>query len=79
MNEIIVYHHVLAEIARPVANTLIEVGQADAVGPCAHPEGNGQTEEGLRSWGQMTPVFETGEWGLDTVEMRPAPDRDGHR
>jgi protocatechuate 3,4-dioxygenase, alpha subunit len=51
-----------------VKDVLLEVWQANSEGHYAHPEGQGDVEEGFRGWGRVITDFETGEWGFDTIK-----------
>ncbi|MCA1288429.1 protocatechuate 3,4-dioxygenase subunit alpha [Salipiger bermudensis] len=59
----------------PVKDVLIETWQANADGVYAHPESEGEVEEGFRGWGRVITDFETGEWGFDTVKPGPVKAR----
>ncbi|WP_370275849.1 protocatechuate 3,4-dioxygenase subunit alpha [Roseovarius indicus] len=61
----------------PVKDVLLEAWQANAEGVYAHPEHEGQVEEGFRGWGRVITDFETGEWGFDTVKPGPVMGRNG--
>ncbi|MEM8541476.1 MAG: protocatechuate 3,4-dioxygenase subunit alpha, partial [Pseudomonadota bacterium] len=52
----------------PVKDVLLEIWQANSEGIYAHPEGDGEVEEGFRGWGRVITNFETGEWGFDTIK-----------
>jgi len=59
----------------PVKDVLIEAWQANASGVYAHPESEGEVEDGFRGWGRVITDFETGEWGFDTVKPGPVKAR----
>ena len=61
----------------PVKDVLLEAWQANAEGVYAHPEHEGQVEDGFRGWGRVITDFETGEWGFDTVKPGPVKGRNG--
>ncbi len=61
----------------PVKDVMLEVWQANAEGSYAHPESNGEVEDGFRGWGRVITNFETGEWGFDTIKPGPVPGRNG--
>lgn len=61
----------------PVKDVMLEVWQANAEGIYAHPESNGEAEDGFRGWGRVITNFETGEWGFDTIKPGPVPGRNG--
>ena len=61
----------------PVKDVLLEAWQANAEGVYAHPEHEGQVEEGFRGWGRVITDFDTGEWGFDTVKPGPVMGRNG--
>lgn len=56
---------------------LIEVWQANAGGIYAHPESNGEVEEGFRGWGRVIADFDSGEWSFETVKPGAVPGRSG--
>lgn len=61
----------------PVKDVLLEAWQANAEGVYAHPEHDGEVEEGFRGWGRVITDFETGEWGFDTVKPGCVMGRNG--
>jgi protocatechuate 3,4-dioxygenase, alpha subunit len=61
----------------PVKDVLIEVWQANAAGIYAHPESDGDVEDGFRGWGRVITDFETGKWGFDTIKPGPVIGRRG--
>ncbi len=52
----------------PVKDVLLEAWQANAKGVYAHPESDGDVEEGFRGWGRVITDFASGEWGFDTIK-----------
>ncbi|NOD93649.1 protocatechuate 3,4-dioxygenase subunit alpha [Ruegeria sp. HKCCD4884] len=52
----------------PIKDVLLEAWQANADGVYAHPEDEGDVEDGFRGWGRVITDFETGEWAFDTVK-----------
>jgi protocatechuate 3,4-dioxygenase alpha subunit len=58
-----------------VKDVLIEAWQANADGIYAHPENQGETENGFCGWGRVITDFETGEWGFDTIKPGCTPGR----
>ena len=52
----------------PIKDVLLEAWQANADGVYAHPEDEGDVEDGFLGWGRVITDFETGEWGFDTVK-----------
>ncbi|MCX2724605.1 protocatechuate 3,4-dioxygenase subunit alpha [Roseibium salinum] len=61
----------------PIKDVLLEAWQANADGIYAHPEHQGEVEEGFRGWGRVITDFETGDWGFDTVKPGPVKTPDG--
>jgi protocatechuate 3,4-dioxygenase alpha subunit len=61
----------------PIKDVLLEAWQANSDGVYAHPEDEGETEEGFRGWGRVITDFETGEWGFDTVKPGASRGRNG--
>lgn len=61
----------------PIKDVLLEAWQANAEGIYAHPEHNGEVEEGFRGWGRVITDFKTGEWAFDTVKPGPVMGRNG--
>ena len=61
----------------PVKDVLLEAWQANAEGIYAHPEHDGEVEEGFRGWGRVITDFKTGEWAFDTVKPGPVMGRNG--
>ncbi|WP_212523306.1 protocatechuate 3,4-dioxygenase subunit alpha [Actibacterium sp. MT2.3-13A] len=61
----------------PVKDVLLEAWQANSQGIYAHPEHDGEVEEGFRGWGRVITDFDTGEWGFDTVKPGPVMGRNG--
>lgn len=66
---------VIDGIGSPVKDVLLEVWQANADGIYAHPEHEGEVEEGFRGWGRVITDFATGEWGFDTIKPGPVVPR----
>lgn len=61
----------------PVKDVLLEAWQANADGIYAHPEHDGEVEEGFRGWGRVITDFKTGEWAFDTIKPGPVMGRNG--
>ncbi|WP_299920779.1 protocatechuate 3,4-dioxygenase subunit alpha [uncultured Pelagimonas sp.] len=61
----------------PIKDVLLEAWQANADGVYAHPESDGEVEDGFRGFGRVITEFETGEWSFDTVKPGPVPGRNG--
>ena len=61
----------------PVKDVLLEAWQANGQGHYAHPEHQGEVEEGFRGWGRVITDFATGGWGFDTIKPGPVPGRSG--
>ena len=61
----------------PVKDVLLEAWQANAAGVYAHPENQGDVEEGFRGWGRVITDFASGLWGFDTVKPGPVAGRSG--
>ena len=61
----------------PIKDVLLEAWQANADGIYAHPEHDGEVEEGFRGWGRVITDFKTGEWAFDTVKPGPVMGRNG--
>jgi len=61
----------------PIKDVLLEAWQANADGVYAHPEHDGEVEEGFRGWGRVITDFKTGEWAFDTVKPGPVMGRNG--
>lgn len=61
----------------PVKDVLLEAWQANSQGIYAHPEHEGEVEEGFRGWGRVITDFDTGEWGFETVKPGPVMGRNG--
>ncbi|GGL73566.1 protocatechuate 3,4-dioxygenase subunit alpha [Wenxinia marina] len=61
----------------PLRDALIEVWQANAAGIYAHPEHEGEVEEGFRGWGRSVTDFQSGEWRFDTVKPGAVMGRHG--
>lgn len=61
----------------PIKDVLLEAWQANADGVYAHPEHEGEVEDGFRGWGRVITDFETGEWGFDTIKPGPVKVSDG--
>ncbi|WP_029061375.1 protocatechuate 3,4-dioxygenase subunit alpha [Labrenzia sp. DG1229] len=59
---------VIDGMGSPIKDVLLEAWQANANGIYAHPESEGDVEDGFRGWGRVITNFETGEWGFDTVK-----------
>ncbi len=68
---------VIDGIGSPVKDVLLEAWQANAAGVYAHPEHEGEVEEGFRGWGRVITDFETGEWAFETVKPGPVMGRNG--
>ncbi|WP_299808629.1 protocatechuate 3,4-dioxygenase subunit alpha [uncultured Roseibium sp.] len=68
---------VIDGMGSPIKDVLLEAWQANADGIYAHPEHEGEVEEGFRGWGRVITDFDTGEWGFDTVKPGPVTERDG--
>ncbi|PCH67329.1 MAG: protocatechuate 3,4-dioxygenase subunit alpha [Rhodobacteraceae bacterium] len=68
---------VMDGIGSPVKDVLLEAWQANAAGVYAHPEHEGEVEEGFRGWGRVITDFDSGEWGFDTVKPGPVMGRNG--
>ncbi len=68
---------VIDGMGSPIKDVLLEAWQANADGIYAHPEHDGDVEEGFRGWGRVITDFETGEWGFDTVKPGPVRLPDG--
>lgn len=64
-------------IGSPVKDVLLEAWQANSAGVYAHPEHDGEVEEGFRGWGRVITDFDSGEWGFDTVKPGPVMGRNG--
>lgn len=60
-----------------VKDVMLEAWQANAAGVYAHPEHQGEVENGFRGWGRVITDFDTGEWGFDTVKPGPVMGRNG--
>ncbi|MCP9482819.1 protocatechuate 3,4-dioxygenase subunit alpha [Shimia sp. CNT1-13L.2] len=61
----------------PIKDVLLEAWQANSEGIYAHPEHQGEVEDGFRGWGRVITDFDTGEWGFDTVKPGATPGRNG--
>ena len=61
----------------PVKDVMLEAWQANAQGIYAHPEHDGEVEEGFRGWGRVITDFDTGEWAFDTVKPGCVMGRNG--
>ncbi len=61
----------------PIKDVLLEAWQANADGVYAHPESDGEVEDGFRGFGRVITEFETGEWSFDTVKPGLVPGRNG--
>ncbi|MGC9368326.1 MAG: protocatechuate 3,4-dioxygenase subunit alpha [Paracoccaceae bacterium] len=61
----------------PIKDVLLEAWQANADGIYAHPEHDGEVEEGFRGWGRVITDFDTGEWAFETVKPGPVMGRNG--
>ena len=61
----------------PVKDALLEAWQANSNGIYAHPESNGEVEEGFRGWGRVIADFDSGEWSFETVKPGAVPGRSG--
>ncbi len=61
----------------PVKDVLLEAWQANSEGVYAHPEHDGEVEQGFRGWGRVITDFDTGEWGFDTVKPGAVMGRSG--
>ncbi|PVB62202.1 protocatechuate 3,4-dioxygenase subunit alpha [Labrenzia sp. 011] len=68
---------VIDGMGSPIKDVLLEAWQANAEGIYAHPEHDGEVEEGFRGWGRVITDFDTGEWGFDTVKPGPVTNADG--
>ncbi|POF33684.1 protocatechuate 3,4-dioxygenase subunit alpha [Roseibium marinum] len=68
---------VIDGMGSPIKDVLLEAWQANANGIYAHPEHEGEVEEGFRGWGRVITDFDTGEWGFDTVKPGPVKTPDG--
>ncbi|WP_428647026.1 protocatechuate 3,4-dioxygenase subunit alpha [Roseibium sp.] len=68
---------VIDGMGSPIKDVLLEAWQANADGIYAHPEHEGQVEDGFRGWGRVITDFETGEWGFDTIKPGPVKTPDG--
>lgn len=68
---------VIDGMGSPIKDVLLEAWQANADGIYAHPEHEGEVEEGFRGWGRVITDFDTGEWGFDTVKPGPVTAPDG--
>ena len=64
-------------IGSPIKDVLLEAWQANSEGVYAHPECEGNVEDGFRGWGRVITDFETGEWGFDTVKPGATRGRNG--
>ncbi len=65
---------VLDGMGSPIKDVLLEVWQANSEGIYAHPEHEGEVEEGFRGWGRVITDFETGEWAFNTVKPGSVKD-----
>ncbi|KZM48712.1 protocatechuate 3,4-dioxygenase subunit alpha [Labrenzia sp. OB1] len=68
---------VIDGMGSPIKDVLLEAWQANADGIYAHPEHEGEVEEGFHGWGRVITDFDTGEWGFDTVKPGPVTAPDG--
>ncbi|TYC53012.1 protocatechuate 3,4-dioxygenase subunit alpha [Rhodobacterales bacterium] len=68
---------VIDGMGSPIKDVLLEAWQANADGIYAHPEHEGDVEDGFRGWGRVITDFDTGEWGFDTVKPGPVRLPDG--
>ncbi|MCF6232470.1 MAG: protocatechuate 3,4-dioxygenase subunit alpha [Rhodobacteraceae bacterium] len=68
---------VIDGVGSPVKDVLLEAWQANCAGVYAHPESEGDVEEGFRGWGRVITDFDTGEWGFDTVKPGMVMGRNG--
>lgn len=68
---------VIDGMGSPIKDVLLEAWQANADGIYAHPEHEGEVEDGFRGWGRVITDFETGEWGFDTVKPGAVTLADG--
>lgn len=68
---------VIDGMGSPVKDVLLEAWQANADGIYAHPEHEGDVEEGFRGWGRVITDFETGKWAFETIKPGPVRDANG--
>ena len=68
---------VIDGVGSPVKDVLLEAWQANAAGVYAHPESEGDVEQGFRGWGRVITDFDSGEWGFDTVKPGMVMGRNG--
>lgn len=68
---------VIDGMGSPIKDVLLEAWQANSQGIYAHPEHEGEVEEGFRGWGRIITDFETGEWGFDTIKPGQVRDAKG--
>jgi len=68
---------VIDGMGSPIKDVLLEAWQANADGIYAHPEHEGDVEDGFRGWGRVITDFETGEWAFDTIKPGPVKTADG--
>ena len=61
----------------PIKDVMLEAWQANSQGVYAHPEHEGEVEDGFRGWGRVITDFESGEWGFDTIKPGPVLGRHG--
>lgn len=59
---------VIDGMGSPIKDVLLETWQANADGIYAHPEHEGDVEDGFRGWGRVITDFETGEWAFETIK-----------
>ncbi|EFO30298.1 protocatechuate 3,4-dioxygenase, alpha subunit [Roseibium sp. TrichSKD4] len=60
-----------------VKDVLLEAWQANADGIYAHPEHDGDVEDGFRGWGRVITDFETGKWAFETIKPGSVRDANG--
>ncbi|WP_150523557.1 protocatechuate 3,4-dioxygenase subunit alpha [Roseibium sediminis] len=68
---------VIDGMGSPIKDVLLEAWQANSQGIYAHPEHEGEVEDGFRGWGRIITDFETGEWGFDTIKPGSVRDAKG--
>lgn len=61
----------------PVKDVMLEAWQANADGIYAHPEHDGDVEEGFSGWGRVITDFASGQWSFDTIKPGPVVGRNG--
>jgi len=68
---------VIDGMGSPVKDVLLEAWQANADGTYAHPEHDGDVEDGFRGWGRVITEFETGKWAFETIKPGSVRDANG--